>query len=559
LAVEVQVCSISAMFYKKLTPLFFAVVSAAAPMPDILYILLDDFGWADAGWHRPQNYTDVQTPNMDALVREGVELDRHYAFKYCSPTRSAIQSGRNPIHVNVLNIKSSYNPKDPVSGYSQIPRNMTGIAEHLLRANYETHMYGKWHAGDTTPQHTPHGRGYQKSLCYLGGGNDYWTSRHGKCGKTEIVDLWATQGPAHGLNNTPSCSQKNQNGYVYEDQLFLNKVMEAVEERNPTKPLFIFWAPHIVHTPLQVPNKELERFSFISDGPRRHYHAMVYWVDEAIGTVTRKIKEKGTWNNTLFIVHADNGGPIYIWGYAGGNNYPLKGGKRSNWEGGVRVNAFVSGGLLPQKVRGTKQEGLMAAWDWYATLAFLAGVDPTDTRAQAASLPPIDSHNMWPLISGQVSQSPRRELALGDTKRINPHIQSATRVGGLISGDYKILVGFLSQSGWTAPVYPTSGNHSWNPDLSWERCGYSIFTGCLFNITADPGEHINLARRKPIIFKTMLNRLRKISKTAFSPDRGQMEPPARCQRALQAYGGFWGPYVGLSDDPASKEGFVQYV
>jgi hypothetical protein len=68
-----------------------AGVAAESSLPNILHILLDDFGWADAGWHRPAGYTDVQTPNMNSLVREGVELDRHYVFQFCSPTRSAMQ------------------------------------------------------------------------------------------------------------------------------------------------------------------------------------------------------------------------------------------------------------------------------------------------------------------------------------------------------------------------------------------------------------------------------------------------------------------------------------
>ena len=61
--------------------------------PNILHILLDDFGWADAGWHRSPGYTDLQSPNMDALVRGGIELDRHYVFQFCSPTRCAMQTG----------------------------------------------------------------------------------------------------------------------------------------------------------------------------------------------------------------------------------------------------------------------------------------------------------------------------------------------------------------------------------------------------------------------------------------------------------------------------------
>lgn len=94
------------------------------------------YGWADAGWHR--NYTapggakvpatdEVQTPHLNELVSSGIELNRNYIYKYCSPTRSALQSGRNPYHVNPLNAAPEiHNPKDPVSGFAAIPRNMTG-------------------------------------------------------------------------------------------------------------------------------------------------------------------------------------------------------------------------------------------------------------------------------------------------------------------------------------------------------------------------------------------------------------------------------------------------
>eukprot|EP00958_Prasinococcus_capsulatus_P000095 scaffold3_cov389-Prasinococcus_capsulatus_cf.AAC.16 len=113
-----------------------------------LFCAADDYGWANAGWHRPEGYEEVQTPYMDALVKQGVELDRHYAYKFCSPTRSALQSGRNPIHVNVQNLDPyNHNPDDPVGGFSAIPRNMTGIAAKMASAGYATAMAGKWDAG----------------------------------------------------------------------------------------------------------------------------------------------------------------------------------------------------------------------------------------------------------------------------------------------------------------------------------------------------------------------------------------------------------------------------
>jgi len=517
--------------------------SSTAAKPNILHILLDDFGWADAGWHRPPHYQDVQSVNMNALLKEGVELDRHYVFMFCSPSRSAIQSGRNPIHVNTVNTSPQLrNPHDPVSGYSGIPRNMTTIATKMSGAGYATYMYGKWDVGMATKTHTPEGRGYAHSLVYYHHVNDAWTSvaySEKKCNGTDIIDLWSGSGPAHGVNNPASqnCSQENQTGCVYEDQFFTDRVLGAVKKHGTVKearPFFIFWAPRIVHSPLQVPQKQLDHFAFINDTARQIYHAMVYHIDEAIGNVTHELKQSGQWNNTLVVVHADNGGPIYYSGCCGGNNFPLKGGKMSNWEGGIRANAFVSGGLLPVSVRGTKQTGLMAGWDWFATYCHLAGgIDPTDHQAAATGLPPIDSYNLWPLLSGAVTKSPRHELAIGDS----------AMVAGLINEDgYKLLLGTLEQSGWTGPTFPNTTSPTWNPNLSKETCGSTPATGCLFHLKNDPGEHLNLAAAKPDLWNTMMARIVEINATYFQPDRGHKDSAA-CSAALGKYGGYWGPFA----------------
>ena len=94
---------------------------------------------------------------------------------------------------------------------------------------------------------------------------------------------------------------------------------------------------------------------------------------------------------------------------------------RTNWEGGVRVAAFVAGGFLPAAQRGRTQHGLSAGWDWYATLAALAGVSPHDPRAAAAGLPPIDSHDLWPMLSGKALLSPV------PPPRLEPPTPAATR------------------------------------------------------------------------------------------------------------------------------------
>jgi len=493
-------------------------------------ILADDFGWANVGYHRNPPTNEVQTPNIDQLVKEGIELDRHYVYKFCSPSRSALQSGRNPIHVNTLNLEPTYyNPADPVSGFSAVPRNMTGIATKLKQAGYATHMFGKWDAGMATPDHTPHGRGYDTSLHYFHHANDYWTERTGVCGPQNIVDLWNTDHPAVNLTDPATCSQLAQTGCVYEDQLFQNHVISTINNHDPSTPLFLYWAPHNVHEPLEVPDEFLTKFYFIDVRARHFYQAMVNYMDTAIGNVVAALKSKGLYDNTLIVFSADNGGPIYNNGTAGANNYPLRGGKMSNWEGGVRVNAFASGGFIPPSQRGTKKEDLIALWDWYSTFSYLAGVDPTDERAALAKLPPIDSLNMWPYLSGEVAASPRTEVALGTPNGIN----------ALILGDYKILLGPIEQAGWTGPIYPNITTN-WISADTVAHCGPNY--GCLFNLKEDPTEHNNIADANPDILTKLRARLLEIRATVFNPDRGDVDPRA-CQTARNKYNGYWGPWI----------------
>lgn len=663
-------------------PSCLALRDARTDPPHLVLLLFDDFGWADAGWHR--NYSapgggfvpptdEVHTPQLNALVAQGIELDRAYVYKYCSPSRSALQSGRSPYHVNPLNAEPNIaNPDDPDSGFAGVPRNMTGIAAKLKTAGYTTAAFGKWDAGMATPEHTPRGRGYDHSLIYFHHANDYWamstvtecealsvddsfgaprlkpTLASAKLRREFVVDLWIADAPAQALRNTNSshaapglahpstagltensqfsswygaparglnntCIDSQPAGGVrracmpgpqgdhwwggYEDALFEQHVLAFIEAHDAATPMFLFWAPHIVHSPLQVPKPFLDKFDFMAatDQPqktRQTYAAMVNYADTMVGNVTRLLKRKGMWDNLLFVFSTDNGGPIYYNGSAGANNYPLRGGKMNNFEGGIRGNAFVSGGFLPPSVRGTKFDGLVALWDWYATFAVLAGVDPTDHRAAAAGLPPIDSVDLSPVLLGKAGAYPRTLFVIGTEPRVSnlstaplcssydyrtkyyddPLVQGdeptplpiamqgalkprCTTASGLIwderkpaSSDsppgssargslWKILTGTIEQDVYTGPHFPNRSTDFLSGRFV-RHCG----DGCLFDLEADPLEAIDVAHKQPQILKQMREMLERAEATAFNPHRGGVDPRA-CKRVHEAYAGFWGPFV----------------
>lgn len=278
------------------------------------------------------------------------------------------------------------------------------------------------------------------SLGYFEHKNDYWTQQ---CAQslcctgnisspllngtitTPIVDLWDTHGPAFHLNGTD-----------YEEFIFLQCLLEIIDNHNTDDinnddPLFLFYAPHIAHCPLQVPKEYLDQFDFITTNDdedqcrvetsnvfpknekqpariscRKQYRAMVHLLDDMIGKVVDRLRKKrdDMWDNLLIVFTSDNGGPLRLT-ESGATNYPLRGGKYSLWEGGVRAAAFVSGGYLPASRRGVKLMEPIHIADWYRTLAALAGNEHVeDELARQSGLPTIDSVNVAPLLLGHVTR-----------------------------------------------------------------------------------------------------------------------------------------------------------
>ena len=242
-------------------------------------------------------------------------------------------------------------------------------------------------------------------------------------------------------------------------------------------------------------------------------------------------------------------------GRGGGNNYPLRGGKAGNWEGGVRVNGFVAGGFVPEKMRGTKLEGLTTAWDWYATvLEGIAGLDPADKEAEAAGLPPIDSVNLWPYLSGATSTSPRTQVPMGTTADPKDIWLSKNDivVHGMVETDganvWKLLLGAVPQNIWTGPEFPNATSATLPPaEKLFGSCGFA--PGCLFELSSDPGEHANVAAQHPTVVARLRAALEAANKTVWAPVRPKSAKA--CDVSLSKYKdpehdfGWWGPFVDV--------------
>ena len=207
--------------------------AAAAMLPHIILMLGDDLGSYEVGYHNPR----AIAPNIDALASEGVILERHYVYHMCGPTRSATMTGRLPFHNN------QHNAND-LNSTSGVDLRMTMLPAKLKQAGYATSMIGKSHLGARSVAHLPINRGFDQHFGFLGGGEHHFTQISGEDPVVgSLVDLWRDHGPAYGENGTFS-------GYLYSAE-----GERVIAAHNASTPLFMYLAWHLVHSPLEAPER----------------------------------------------------------------------------------------------------------------------------------------------------------------------------------------------------------------------------------------------------------------------------------------------------------------
>lgn len=469
-----------------------ACVVESSPMrPNIIMALVDDLGFHNVGWNNP----DQISPNIDDLTKTGIVLERHYTYKYCSPSRSSFLSGRLPLHHN------EHLPALAQKGGAQL--GFTLLSQKLRDVGYATAAVGKWHIGARTWGNIPTARGFDHFLGFLGGEEDHFTQKKGS-----TVDLFLDGSPAFGLNGTD-----------YSASLYGNEAVRIVQQHNASKPLFLYFAFQNAHEPYQVPNRYLDES--VDYMPRAKMQGMVTAVDEALGNLTSALKTKGMWDNTLLVFSSDNGGPSY-WA---ANNYPLRGTKWTDFEGGVRTAAFVSGGIIPKARRGQRSDEYLHIVDWYSTFCSLAGADAADPQPD---LPDVDSLDMKDIIFNGTAKSPRTEIPLSSN--------------AFIQGDYKLVLSDWTyknrpQGYWTFPTWPIDNGRV--PANESTGCPED---GCLFNIKKDPQERVELSVTEPELYASMLARMDELKKEKFEKfDDGPYTDCITQAESVDANKGFYAP------------------
>ncbi|BFZ20541.1 hypothetical protein BsWGS_23580 [Bradybaena similaris] len=500
--------------------------------PNIVFIMVDDLGYNDVGYHR----SHIRTPEIDRLSRQGVRLENYYVQPICTPTRSVFMSGRYQIHTGL---------QHGVIGPTQamaLPLGSSTLADKLSQAGYSTYAVGKWHLGFYKRKFLPTRRGFDRFYGFYTGAGDYF--RHNRCLKAGCgVDL-------HDDTRDTFVNVYNESG-TYSTHLYTQKAMDLVQAHDVSKPFFLYLAYQAVHGPLQVPRSYREQYLHVHDPVRRTFAAMTSALDEGIGRLVQVLRDKGVWNNTVLVLSTDNGADPSN----GGSNWPYRGRKGEWFEGGVKGVGFVSSPLL-EKQRYTNK-ALIHVADWFPTFIRLANANMSDTRD-------IAGVDQWDVISRN-AHSKKIKILHG----IDPLTRSTAPAGKYSSifdvrmsaalriGDYKLITGPCAEGKCKRrinkpnkamisrnrhrrkPKHRRQRRHKNNHNRHVEHMKSSVRGRVrlvqLYNIRKDPLEKHDLSRRQPNIVHKMLDKLQEFYVTSIPPCYPVNEKVAPVRKA-------WGPW-----------------
>ena len=498
----------------------------------IVFVLADDLGYTDP--HFTNGLSNINTPTIEYYANKGIILDNYYVQPICTPTRSALMSGMYPIHTGLQDkvIRDSVPEALPLID-SRNNKSIIIIPQYLKQhGNYETHMIGKWHLGFYKRKYTPQERGFDHFYGYYTGNEEYWnhTSPCWHCGNFTAIDL--------GYHNKTNDVWDLNKGGIYSTNLFAQYAVNVIhkfgeQHNNDNKQLFLYLPFEAVHGAascdpdcynpygdlLQAPKYYIDQQSQINNTNRRIFGGMLGALDDGIKNITKALMDIGIWNDTLFIFSTDNGAPCNHFNGTAMTNYPLKGGKGTMWEGGVKGAAFIYSPIFennPNKYKtGYRYKGMMHITDWYVTFAGIL-------NKNIDILPDLDGYNMWKSLINNVT-SPRNEFIVN----IDPLKNNQS---GIRSGKWKLLQN-ISDAQW-CPLYDDDViDYEYDDKNSIE-----IIDVALFDIENDPNERINLAVNNSEIVKELQEKINGYRQTMVPPQNLDPDPNAQ---DLIISAGFW--------------------
>lgn len=511
------------------------------PPPDIIFLFADDMGWDDPSFH---GSSQIPTPNLDALAADGVILNNFYVMPACTPSRSAVMTGRYPIRMGTQGF-----PVDIAQPWG-LPLGIRILPEYLRDLGYETHLVGKWHLGSYMKSLTPPQRGFDSFYGFYYGEEDYYSHNVTYENHTGL-DFW--------FNEEPRWRDSGK----YSTMLFTERAQEII--RNRRKPLFLYvayQAPHGSGGPeaLQAPARNVFKFPYIGEEQRTLFAGMIDTVDESVGKLFATLQEEGMLDNAVVLFSSDNGGTPFGDHSSRSFNWPLRGMKMSVWEGSTRVPAFVWSPLLNEKQRVSNQ--LMHLTDLFTTFYRLAGGD-------VSSLENVDGLDMWDYLSNGTG-SPRTELLYN----IDPLEPEESSLAAIRDSQYKLLI---DPNGVDNDRYRTTGGRRPFNDLDelldrskaaealrkfyntdrlefpsdWRQratltCGEDATEHFspddkvyLFDIEKDPCELNNIAADHPEIVSALKKRLDYYRSVAVPPRNKPRDPRSYPEN----HNGTWAPWV----------------
>ncbi|MBK8543706.1 MAG: sulfatase-like hydrolase/transferase [Caulobacteraceae bacterium] len=437
--------------------------------PNVVVIIADDLGYNDISLNGGGVAGVVQTPNIDAIGRDGVIVDQGYASNAtCSPSRAAIMTGRYPTRFGFeftsappefarYIARSSHNDfRNAIFHEERVaavpPRETLGLppseitmAEVLQQQGYHTMLIGKWHLGEVETMR-PAAQGFDESLGVMQGATMSLPPNDPDVVNARLdfdpIDrfLWANLRYAVDWHGADGEARFAPRGYI--NDYYAEEAANAIQA-NRNRPFFLYLSFAAVHTPLQATREDYDALSAIPDHTQRVYGAMVRSLDRGVGRVMQALRENGLDENTIVIFVSDNGGAWYT-GLAD-INAPFRGWKSTFFEGGIRTPYLVRWPAgLP---RGTHIPGPATHMDIFATVAAAAG---------APNQPQLDGVNLLPYLRGEAQGAPSQRLFWR-------------------SGPYRVV----RDGDWKLQVSET-------PDRAW-----------LFNLHDDPTEQHDLSAQQP--------------------------------------------------------------